>query len=495
MASLSRDGYQWTATTGLTPGVPTIGLIEPSFNTKGQDQTYDLIIVGAGYAALTAARDATLSGLKVLLLEARDRIGGRSWSSNIGGYPFEMGGTWVHWAQPQVWREICRYNLRSALEVSPDYTSGRNTFSLYTAAGGKDAHELSHAEEDALMISSIEKFFNVDGHQGRSIMPRPHDEFHSPDVRAYDDFTAADRLAQIKDELTGKEEAVLKAWLLLMSGASLETSSFYEHLHWWSLCEHSYKGAVDFLIKYKFRDGQSAFALKFWNEALSTGNLHYLFNTPISTISDSPDLTTVTSIAGIVFKARKVISTVPLNVLSTITFSSPLPDLKAQAIATGHIQHTTKLHAEVSNTDLRSWSVINPSSKLVFAFGDGTTPAGNTHIVGFGANSNRLDPELDIEATKKALTNLTPMHIERLVFHNWSKDQYAKGAWFFPGKSFVTRFLGALRERHGNVHFASSDWAVGWRSFIDGAIEEGGRCATEVVECLRVEKKKKLEAR
>ncbi|PVH72876.1 amine oxidase [Cadophora sp. DSE1049] len=375
MTALSRDGPQWTATMGLTPG------------------------------------------LKVLLLEARDRIGGRSWSSNIGGYPFEMGGTWVHWAQPHVWREICRYNMRSALEVSPDYTSGRNSFALYTA-GGKDAHELTHADEDALLISSIGKFFNVDGRQGQTLMPRPHDEFHNADVLACDDLTAADRLAQIQDELTGKEEAALKAWLLLMSGASLETSSFYEHLYWWSLCEHSYKGAVDFLIKYKFRDGQSAFALKFWNEALSTGNLHYIFNTPISSISDTPDLTAVTLTAGNVFKARKVISTVPLNVLSTITFSPPLSDLKAQAIATGHIQHTTKLHAEVTNADLRSWSVINPSSELVFAFGDGTTPAGNTHIVSFGANANHLEPELDIEDTKRALTDLTPMQIERLVFHN-----------------------------------------------------------------------------
>ena len=399
-----------------------------------------------------------------------------------------MGGTWVHWAQPQVWREICRYNMRSELEVSPDYTSGRNTFSLFTTAGGEHAHELTHHEEDALLISSIGKFFDVDGRQGQTLMPRSHDEFHNKDVLAYDDLTAADRLAQIKDELTGKEEAALEAWLLLMSGASLETSSFYEHLHWWSLCEHSYKGAIDFLIKYKFRDGQSAFARKFWDEAISTGNLHYLFKTPISSITDTADLTTVSSTSGTIFKARKVISTVPLNVLSTITFSPPLSDLKAQAIATGHIQQTTKLHAEVANSDLRSWSVISPSAKLVFAFGDGTTPAGNTHIVSFGASSNKLDPEDDIEATKKALTDLMPMEIERLVFHNWSKDEYAKGAWFFPGKRFITKYLEALRESHGNVHFANSDWAVGWRSFIDGAIEEGGRGAMEVVKSFRERK-------
>jgi len=37
-----------------------------------------------------------------------------------------------------------------------------------------------------------------------------------------------------------------------------------------------------------------------------------------------------------------------------------------------------------------------------------------------------------------------------------------------------------LRSRHGNVFFANSDWAVGWRSFIDGAIEEGTRAVVDV---------------
>lgn len=80
----------------------------------------------------------------MLLLEARDRIGGRSWSSNIGGYPFEMGGTWVHWAQPHVWREISRYDLRTSLENSFDFSRGVNHFRLNTLSGTKT---MSHDEE------------------------------------------------------------------------------------------------------------------------------------------------------------------------------------------------------------------------------------------------------------------------------------------------------------------------------------------------------------
>ena len=80
----------------------------------------------------------------MLLLEARDRIGGRSWSSNIDGYPYEMGGTWVHWGQPHVWREISRYRMRDQLESSYDFSRGINQFLLAKAEGTQN---MTHKEE------------------------------------------------------------------------------------------------------------------------------------------------------------------------------------------------------------------------------------------------------------------------------------------------------------------------------------------------------------
>lgn len=124
----TRDGYQWTESAGLNTGVPSIGAIQLSSNLSREKGDFDVIVIGGGYCGLTASRDAATCGefdyafarfpysifateprlvheliacraigSKVLLIEARNRIGGRSWSSNIGGYPFEMGGTWVHW--------------------------------------------------------------------------------------------------------------------------------------------------------------------------------------------------------------------------------------------------------------------------------------------------------------------------------------------------------------------------------------------------------------
>lgn len=59
----SRDGYQWTESSGLVKGVPSIGVIQPPTNIEDEQTIYDVVVVGAGYCGLTAARDAALSGM------------------------------------------------------------------------------------------------------------------------------------------------------------------------------------------------------------------------------------------------------------------------------------------------------------------------------------------------------------------------------------------------------------------------------------------------
>ena len=91
------------ATTALASDQPA------SCKTPGCD--YDVLVIGGGFAGGTAARDSRGNGYKTLLLEARNRLGGRTFSSTFAGDEVELGGTWIHWTQPFVWAEKERYDL------------------------------------------------------------------------------------------------------------------------------------------------------------------------------------------------------------------------------------------------------------------------------------------------------------------------------------------------------------------------------------------------
>ena len=67
----SQDGYQWTQDSGLVKGVPSIGVITPKQQIQDSTQPFDVIVVGAGYSGLTAARDAAVSGMTPYITSTR----------------------------------------------------------------------------------------------------------------------------------------------------------------------------------------------------------------------------------------------------------------------------------------------------------------------------------------------------------------------------------------------------------------------------------------
>lgn len=270
---------------------------------------------------------------------------------------------------------------------------------------------------------------------GRKIVPYPHDSFHNPEARKYDNMSVMDRIKAVALSLSPNQRAVLESFILLCSCGTLDTTSMFEFLHWWALCGYSYRGCLDYLITHKFRGGQSSFAIRFFKETLSTGKLSYVFNSPVRSINDQGDRVTLTTRDGRQYTGARLISTIPLNVLNTVTFDPPLNPQRTAAMNVGHVNQCVKVHAEVSSTDMRSWTGISyPFNKLAYALGDGTTPAGNTHIVCFGGSHNHLQPDENINKTKNAVESLSPgnMDIKRLVCTlPWSTR---------PADRFTTRF-------------------------------------------------------
>jgi monoamine oxidase len=67
---------------------------------------YDIVVVGAGMAGLTAARALAERGRKVLVVEAQDRVGGRIWTRHVGDEAIELGAEFIHGRPPELWALI-----------------------------------------------------------------------------------------------------------------------------------------------------------------------------------------------------------------------------------------------------------------------------------------------------------------------------------------------------------------------------------------------------
>lgn len=332
------------------------------------------------------------------------------------------------------------------------------------------------------MNSAFQKFINIDGDLGKSIMPLPYDPTIVPDAFHLDKLTLKDRIDQIQQNLEPLERTVLEGLLLSLTGGKLETTGFFGVVVLWALCAYSLDCLGRTAAAFKLRHGQSNFARRFFQEALDSHKLSYAFNRPVASVKERVDQIEVTTKDGLRFWTKRVICTVPLNVLSSICFDPPVQDLSDDVLAGINSNHSTKLHIITPSDALSSWDGLTyPKNRLIHASGEGTTSLGDSHIVCFGASYNHIDPEDNIEETLAAVKMFHPdIDVKSMVFHDWSKDEYSKGGWCSYTATASTKYLGKLRASRGKVILASSDWALGWRGFIDGAIEEGTRAAFTV---------------
>lgn len=151
----TTEGYQWTAEDGLQSQLATLALVQPASNIAADSTQYDVIIIGAGYAGITAARDLATTGVKVLLLEARDRIGGRTYTANIDSHLFEMGGAYIHWGQANVWREVSRYSMQERVDATVDLASGISRVSLRGPGVSNDISDEEHVRNSIHQLKSL----------------------------------------------------------------------------------------------------------------------------------------------------------------------------------------------------------------------------------------------------------------------------------------------------------------------------------------------------
>jgi len=412
---------------------------------------HDVIVVGGGFAGVTAARELERAGHRTLLVEARDRLGGRTWTAEFSGHEVELGGTWVHWFQAHLWAELGRYGL--GLTESPAHDE-------CVWVVGDELRRGTAADLWPRLFAGSDRLC----HDSQELLERPHDPFFR-DISAVDHLSVRDRLEELDLDEEGWDlnEAL---WAGLCSAYVHETG-LIAALRWHALAGWSAERMLSCSSRYKIAGGTRSLV-----EAIATdGGFAIRFGAPVAAVEAEPDRVAVRLAEGETLAARAVVVTVPLNVLGSIEFTPALSAGKREAAKAGQSSHGIKTWARVRGE--RGFFALAPSRCGITYLSAEYAVGGDTLLVGFGPDASALDPT-DREAVAEVIRRLVPdADVVEVHAHDWTSDEFSGGTWSMPRPNAVTRYLRELQRPEGRVFLAGSDIASGWSGFIDGAVESG----------------------
>lgn len=455
-------GLSGVAGSGFAASSPALDMA----GRQPQRDAYDVVVIGAGFAGLTAARELSKSGYSILLLEARNRIGGRTFTSSYSGQRIEMGGTWVHWSQPYVWNEITRYGL--AIEESP----GAFADKFFYLSGGR-LHQGNPEKIWGRIGEAMEAFCNVDRQGGRQVMPLPHDPLAKRELLVqWDKLSLADRLTQLK--LSRETQDLLSPQLSINCHNFIDQGGFADMLRWWALGDYDMGRMFDKLGRYEIHEGMSELAKRM----LADSSADIRLSSPVKAIEKEGGQYRIVASRDRVFKARAVVLALPLNVLSSISFEPSLSPGKTRMAAAGHAGHGVKFYIHIRQR-IGNWFGSAPHPHPITLAWTERHREDGTLLVAFGPPG--LLDTTDEEAVQKAIRGLIPnAEVVGVTGYQWEADPYSKGTWCWYRPGQLTQGLQGLRQAEGGIFMAGSDQAEGWRGFVDGAIESGITAARDV---------------
>ena len=241
-ADMSRRGFIASATAGIASASFVSGALARQAETESTE-AYDVVVIGGGFAGVTAARDASWRGHKTLLLEARPRLGGRTFTSSFGGHDdVDLGGKWLGWSQPHVWSEVMRYDVEIGESAGASATRAIWMDKGKRIEGGMDQY--------GVMFENAVKTFYAPSQEA---FPRPFDPLYSDARFELDSVTAAEAIAKL--DLSDVERGLATSLATINGHASPTESSYLDQLRWFSLGDFDVANLWNNLGRYRIKGG------------------------------------------------------------------------------------------------------------------------------------------------------------------------------------------------------------------------------------------------
>lgn len=437
---------------------------------------YDAIVIGGGFAGASAARELTRQGKRVLILEARERLAGRTWftADYFGeGLPIEWGGAFVldRATYPTVWREIDEHNLPLA------WGSDAQTDLIWLTDGEVRNSPLPVPLE---LLGEFERSIAlVDAAAARIHPTKPLSEqdLNGLDV-SYEEFFSGKGFSRHTLD-------VWRAQAMTVAGDDWEVPSILPLL---VSIAHSGSFADSFFIETPIKTPVAATVgpqladgtISLFEAVLGGSDADVLLNTRARSIKTTNEGVVVSTSDGEISAPTAVVA-VGLNVLHSIEFDPALPADHLSISQQGIAGQAEKVTALVSNCPKPFYGHGVPNSGGFAAVSTTWHEGDRAIILGFTDRPGAVDPN-SVTDVEKAIREYFPnVVVEKTAGHDWAKDDLARGTWSYYRPGQMAKVL-EVADREGNLAFASSDYN---RSMgMEGALRSGQTAALQVLAVL-----------